>query len=82
MTYIKEFNGNFPVLRVRFERLPGLGLVVWVEVKRGLAATPKNLEARDACMSGLINYIGTPDNKRLPNIASFYRTNSLLFHPV
>jgi hypothetical protein len=82
MTYIKKFNDNFPVLRVRFERLPGLGVAVWVEVKRGLAATPENLEARDACMSGLINYIGTPDNKVLPNIVDFYRMNFLLFYPV
>jgi len=82
MSYIKKFNNYFPVLRVRFERLPGLGVVVWVEVKRGLAATPENLEVRDACMSGLINYIGTPGNQILPNIVDFYQMNFVLFHPI
>lgn len=41
MTYIKKFNDKFPVPRVRFERLPGLCVMVWVEVNRGLAATQR-----------------------------------------
>jgi hypothetical protein len=82
MTYIKKFNDNFPVLRIRFGSLPGLGMIVWVEVKRDLAAAPENLESRDACMSGLINYIGTPESQVLPNIVEFYEMDFSLFHPV
>jgi hypothetical protein len=82
MRYIKRFNSYFPTLLVRFERLPGLGVVVWVEVKLGLAATVENFEARDACISGLINYIGIPGSQVLPNIVDFYQMNFLLFHPV
>jgi hypothetical protein len=82
MSYIKKFKNNFPVLRVRFERLPRLGMVVWVELKLGLEETPENLDAQDSCMSGLINYIGTPEDQVLPNIVEFYEINFLLFHPV
>jgi hypothetical protein len=82
MTYTKRFKSYFPALLVRLERLLGFGVVVWVEVKGGLAATVENLEARDACMSGLINYIGIPGSQVLPNIVEFYAMNFLLFHPV
>jgi UDP-N-acetylenolpyruvoylglucosamine reductase len=59
------------MLWVRFKRVVGLGVVVWVEIRAGRPVTALNAAAQEACVSGLINYFGIPSTDPLPNVVQF-----------